>query len=99
MVTAQVLGLLARHRPALAARAARPPLSERTAYLISYGDTVRRPGQPPLQTLAGLLEQVGDAVSDVHLLPVFPWTSDDGFAVVDHRQVDPHLGTWTTSRR
>jgi sucrose phosphorylase len=93
-VTAQVLALLARHEPVLAARAARPPLSERTAYLITYGDTVRRPGQPPLQTLADLLDRVGDAVSDVHLLPVFPWTSDDGFAVVDHRQVDPRLGTW-----
>ena len=33
-------------------------------------------------------------VSDVHLLPMFPWTSDDGFAVVDHRQVNPSLGTW-----
>ena len=93
-VTAQLLELLARHAPALAARAARPPVSERTAYLITYGDTVRRPGQPPLQTLGELLDRVGDAVSDVHLLPVFPWTSDDGFAVVDHRQVDPRLGTW-----
>ena len=41
-----------------------------------------------------LREQVGDVVSDVHLLPMFPWTSDDGFAVVDHRQVNPALGTW-----
>ena len=94
-VTAQVLALLDRHRPALAGRAAHPALSERTAYLITYGDTVRRPGEPPLRTLAGLLrDHVGDAVSDVHLLPIFPWTSDDGFAVVDHRQVDPALGTW-----
>ena len=25
---------------------------------------------------------------------MFPWTSDDGFAVVDHREVNPALGTW-----
>ena len=25
---------------------------------------------------------------------MFPWTSDDGFAVVDHRKVNPALGTW-----
>ena len=25
---------------------------------------------------------------------MFPWTSDDGFAVVDHRVVNPALGTW-----
>ena len=37
---------------------------------------------------------MGDLLSDVHLLPIFPWTSDDGFAVVDHRVVNPALGTW-----
>ena len=43
---------------------------------------------------AFLRDHVGDVVSDVHLLPMFPWTSDDGFAVVDHRAVNPALGTW-----
>jgi sucrose phosphorylase len=72
-----------------------PPLSERTAYLITYGDAVRRPGERPLHTLATVLrDHVGDLVSGVHLLPMFPWTSDDGFAVVDHRQVNPALGSW-----
>jgi glucosylglycerate phosphorylase len=69
--------------------------SHETVYLITYGDGIRRPGETPLHTLAGFLhEQVGDVVSDVHLLPMFPWTSDDGFAVVDHRAVNPELGTW-----
>jgi glycosidase len=69
--------------------------SHRTAYLITYGDAIRRPGEAPLQTLAEVLRtQVGGIVSDVHLLPIFPWTSDDGFAVVDHRSVNPALGTW-----
>ncbi|MFC4554227.1 alpha-amylase family glycosyl hydrolase [Georgenia faecalis] len=66
-----------------------------TAYLITYGDAIRRDGQVPLRALAGVLEDVvGDAVTDVHLLPLYPWTSDDGFAVVDHREVDPALGSW-----
>lgn len=26
---------------------------------------------------------------------MFPWTSIDGFSVVDYRQVDPHLGQWS----
>lgn len=76
-------------------RAAAPPPDQSTAYLITYADAVRRPGEAPLRTLRRLLdEQVGDAISDVHLLPVYPWTSDDGFAVVDHRVLDPDLGTW-----
>lgn len=71
------------------------PLTHRTACLITYGDAIRRPGETPLHTLAGFLrEHVQDVLSDVHLLPMFPWTSDDGFAVVDHRQVNPALGTW-----
>ena len=71
------------------------PLDHRTACLITYGDGIRRRGETPLHTLAGFLdEHVGDVVSDVHLLPMYPWTSDDGFAVVDHRAVNPALGTW-----
>jgi sucrose phosphorylase len=33
-------------------------------------------------------------VSAVHLLPIAPWSSDDGYAVTDHSGVDPALGTW-----
>jgi len=71
------------------------PPTHRTGYLITYGDGIRRGGEAPLHTLAGFLRNhVGDLLSDVHLLPIFPWTSDDGFAVVDHRVVNPALGTW-----
>lgn len=66
-----------------------------TACLITYGDGIRRRGETPLHTLADFLrEHVGDVFSDLHLLPMFPWTSDDGFAVVDHRAVNPVVGTW-----
>ena len=70
--------------------------THRTVCLIAYGDGIRRPGETPLHTLAGILhEYVGDVISDVHLLPMFPWTSDDGFAVVNHREINPGLGTWS----
>lgn len=75
--------------------ARQPRPDARTAYLITYGDSFRRAGETPLHTLAGVLrEHIGDAISDVHLLPIYPWTSDDGFGVVDHREVNPGLGTW-----
>lgn len=68
---------------------------EGTAYLITYGDAFRRKGETPLHTLADVVRRhVRDAVTDIHLLPIYPWTSDDGFGVVDHRQVNPDLGTW-----
>jgi glycosidase len=94
-VTVDVLALAARYRELLASRTVEPA-TERTTCLITYGDAIRRRGETPLHTLAGFLrDHVGDVVSDVHLLPMFPWTSDDGFAVVDHREVNPALGTWT----
>lgn len=89
-----VLALAERWRGRLADRPMTPPPDESTAYLITYGDAFRRPGEAPLRTLADVLTRIGDAVSDVHLLPIYPWTSDDGFAVVDHRRVNPELGTW-----
>ncbi|MFB4349923.1 alpha-amylase family glycosyl hydrolase [Microbacterium sp. CR_7] len=68
---------------------------ESTAYLITYGDSFRRAGETPLHTLAQVLrDHIGDVISDVHLLPIYPWTSDDGFGVVDHREVNPALGSW-----
>ncbi len=63
--------------------------------LIAYGDQVREPDLPPLASLRRFLtSHVGDVVSGLHLLPHYPWTSDDGFAVVDYTTVDPALGDW-----
>jgi sucrose phosphorylase len=93
-VRADLLEMAGRYTSLLAGRTVAPP-TQRTACLITYADGFRRRGEAPLRTLAGFLQDhVGDLVSDVHLLPMFPWTSDDGFAVVDHREVSPALGTW-----
>lgn len=93
-VVAGLVAVADRHRDALAVREV-PALTERTSYLITYGDAIRSPGEAPLATLRRMVDAVvGDAISDVHLLPMFPSTADDGFAVVDHRTIDPELGTW-----
>ena len=74
-------------------------LSERDALLITYGDQVSRPGEPPLRTLTTVCaERLTGLVSGVHILPFYPWTSDDGFSVVDYRAIDPALGTWADVR-
>jgi sucrose phosphorylase len=33
-------------------------------------------------------------ISRVHILPFYPYSSDDGFSVIDYWQVDPSLGEW-----
>ena len=86
----------------LAARHQTPPVtsprwSQRDAVLITYGDQVRAESGPALPALTRFLKRHGlqDALSIVHLLPFFPYTSDDGFSVVDYRQVDPAIGDWS----
>ncbi len=70
-------------------------VSERDAILITYGDMVQKTGEAPLQTLSGFLKKYfGDVISTVHILPFFPFSSDDGFSVINYRQVNPALGTW-----
>jgi glucosylglycerate phosphorylase len=71
------------------------PVSEKNVYLITYGDSIYEEGKPTLESLRSFLnEKVRDSITDVHLLPMFPYTSDDGFSVVDYRQVDQKLGDW-----
>ncbi len=69
---------------------------ERDVVLITYGDQIRSASHNPLQTLHQFLNhwQLPSLINTVHFLPCFPYTSDDGFSVVDYRQVDPDLGTW-----
>jgi sucrose phosphorylase len=69
--------------------------NQKDAVLITYGDMVSRDGEPPLRTLQSFVDKhLRDAVSAVHVLPFSPSSSDDGFSVIDYRQVDPALGAW-----
>jgi glycosidase len=70
-------------------------LNQKDVMLITYGDQVREPGRPPLSTLGDFLRaHLDQLVPDVHILPFYPFSSDDGFAVINYLQVNPDLGTW-----
>ncbi|MEQ9409836.1 MAG: sugar phosphorylase [Fuerstiella sp.] len=69
--------------------------SAEDSLLITYADTLQQAGEVPLQTLRRFLtDHVGSAISAVHVLPFCPFSSDDGFAVIDYTAVNPELGTW-----
>jgi glycosidase len=71
------------------------PLNEKTVLAIAYGDHIQKSGERPLQTLHSFLNQsLRDEISHVHILPFYPYSSDDGFSVIDYTAVDPSLGTW-----
>jgi len=72
-----------------------PSLSERDSLLITYGDQVQDASKSHLQTLNEFCEShLRGVVSGIHILPFYPWSSDDGFSVKDYRAVDMALGTW-----
>ncbi|NFI05252.1 alpha-amylase [Clostridium botulinum] len=70
-------------------------VSEKNVYLITYGDSIYEEGVPTIQTLNKFLkEEVKYTITDVHILPMFTYTSDDGFSVVDYMEIDKNLGSW-----
>ncbi|HHC29820.1 MAG TPA: alpha-amylase [Rhodobacterales bacterium] len=74
--------------------------SQADAVLITYGDTITDGANTPLQLLHDfLVTRLKGVVNGVHILPFFPFTSDDGFAVTDYREVNPSLGTWADVTR
>ncbi|HHB1425251.1 TPA: sugar phosphorylase [Serratia odorifera] len=71
-------------------------VDEKTIYLIAYGDGLYQDDEKPLRVLKQFADRwLQGLISDIHLLPMFPWTSDDGFSVVDYRRINPELGDWT----
>ncbi len=76
-----------------------PAWSEKDQWVISYGDSIVADGTPPLGVLNHFLQRhLGETISGVHVLPFFPWSSDDGFSVIHYREVNPELGDWSHIR-
>jgi len=71
------------------------PLDETDAFLITYGDSFRREGTVPLQGLREFADRkLTGIISGIHILPFFPYSSDDGFSVIDYEQVNGDYGDW-----
>ena len=63
--------------------------------LITYGDSIEQNEEKPLKTLHRFLrEHCLDTINSVHILPFFPYSSDDGFSVIDYSSVNESLGNW-----
>ena len=68
---------------------------EQDVVLITYADQFREAGKPTLSTFSRFYQQhLQSTFPLVHLLPFFPWSSDDGFSVINYHQVDPQCGDW-----
>ena len=69
-------------------------------YVITYGNSIIDGEHKPLSLLQDFLtENLKGVIKGVHILPYFPYTSDDGFSITDYRVVDSGLGGWEDIER
>ncbi len=72
-------------------------ISEKTTVLISYGDSLLdgNKGKSIKIFRKFYKKNLGNFFEIIHFLPFYPSSSDSGFAVKDHYQVDKKLGSWS----
>ena len=69
--------------------------SQKDVVLITYGDSLNKEGEVPLSTLCNFADKYFKGIfSTIHILPFSPFSSDDGFSVIDFYSVNPELGSW-----
>jgi sucrose phosphorylase len=68
---------------------------EEDIIMITYGDSIIDSDERPLVTLNRFLHRYcKNTINKVHILPFFPYSSDDGFSVIDYSSVNESLGNW-----
>lgn len=72
----------------------RKPFNEKDNFLIIYPDAIRKEGEPSIRTLDHFLDKHAEQITNVHLLPFYPYSSDDGYAVTDYENVRGECGEW-----
>lgn len=76
------------------------PLTEKDTILITYGDNIKDSDSETLKAFNEFaVNNLKGHINTVHFLPFFPYTSDDGFSVVDYRKINPPLGDWEDVQR
>jgi len=68
--------------------------------LITYANTFINQKKAPLKNLKNFLSKyIKKIINSVHILPFFPYSSDDGFAVIDFTKVNEGFGSWSDIER
>jgi glucosylglycerate phosphorylase len=99
-LTGQIERRLDAFRPRIAAKCLAFDAGD--AILITYGDSIGayadlsgQPRQVPLAALRAFADRyLGGLFSTIHFLPFFPYSSDDGFSVIDFHRINPAVGNW-----
>lgn len=68
---------------------------ESDCWMITYATSIREDGSPGLKSLQTFCDEyLADTINGLHILPFYPYSSDDGFAVIDYCAVDAEAGSW-----
>ncbi len=71
-------------------------VDEKDIMMITYGDQIQEEGKNHLKTLHDFSNKyLEEIISSLHILPFYPYSSDDGFSVIDYYKVNPELGEWS----
>ena len=74
--------------------------TEDDVLLITYGHSIIDGTHKPLDLLYDFLTRyLKNAFTGVHILPFFPFSSDEGFSVTDYTVVNPVIGEWADINR
>ena len=69
---------------------------EKDIMLITYADSLKTDNEQPLKTLYEFCDtKLKPQINCVHILPFNPYSSDDGFSVIDYNEVKPEHGDWS----
>ncbi|MBC2186257.1 sugar phosphorylase [Listeria sp. FSL L7-0253] len=73
---------------------------EKDIVLITYGDQFKEDSQKTLTTFKKMYDSYLKSTFEVvHFLPFYPYSSDDGFSVIDYKAVNPELGDWADIKK
>ena len=68
---------------------------QQDCFVITYGDSIKAPNMSPFEALYDFLKtRLQTYFSGVHILPFFPYSSDDGFSISDFTSIRRDLGNW-----
>jgi glucosylglycerate phosphorylase len=89
----KILGLIEKYKKRIESKPY--VLTQKDVILITYGNQIFHEGETALATLKRFLDEyVEDYINTVHILPFYPFSSDDGFSIVNYKGVCPQIGSW-----
>ena len=75
-------------------------ISEKTSIVISYGDNIYSSQSSSMKIFQKFFQKNLEKLFDtIHFLPFYPSSSDSGFAVKDHYQIDKKIGNWSDLKK